>query len=225
MIVAFTHVALHVRDLAACVAFYRDFCGLKVVHERGEPGDPRAVWLAQPGRERDFIFVLLPGGPGRDQAARISAISGSRWKAARPWTRSPPGQRLPVVLYQGALIKTHLTGFPCPLVRRGSRRGAVHHKRTTTQPAGKGNRPAVGLRGPPGALRPLPDAGASRREPRLPGRAATPHQMGLYQRSLVLSGRRARSPTRSAIIAACATLTAMRWSFPLASRWGRGRRI
>ncbi len=68
---AFTHVALHVRDLRACVAFYREFCGLKVVHERG--GDDardggHVVWLAQPGREQEFIFVLLPGGPGRDQA-------------------------------------------------------------------------------------------------------------------------------------------------------------
>jgi catechol 2,3-dioxygenase-like lactoylglutathione lyase family enzyme len=70
MTAAFTHVALHVRDLAACVAFYRDFCGLTVVHERGEPGDPHAVWLAQPDREREFIFVLLPGGPGREQAER-----------------------------------------------------------------------------------------------------------------------------------------------------------
>lgn len=70
MTAAFTHVALHVRDLAACVAFYRDFCGLKIVHERGEPGDPHAVWLAQPARESDFIFVLLPGGPGRDQGDR-----------------------------------------------------------------------------------------------------------------------------------------------------------
>ena len=40
------------------------------MHERGEPGDPHAVWLAQEGRERDFIFVFLPGGPGRDQAER-----------------------------------------------------------------------------------------------------------------------------------------------------------
>ncbi len=70
MTAVFTHVALHVRDLSDCVGFYRDFCGLKVVHERGEPGDPHAVWLAQPGREREFIFVLLPGGPGRDQAER-----------------------------------------------------------------------------------------------------------------------------------------------------------
>jgi len=70
MTAVFTHVALHVRDLAACVTFYRDFCGLTVVHERGEPGDPHAIWLAQPGRERDFIFVLLPGGPGREQTER-----------------------------------------------------------------------------------------------------------------------------------------------------------
>ena len=64
-----THLALHVRDLDACVAFYRDFCGMKPVHERGE-GAERIVWLAEPGREKEFIFVLLPGGPGRDQAER-----------------------------------------------------------------------------------------------------------------------------------------------------------
>ena len=60
-----THVALHVRDLDACLAFYRDFCGMAVVHERNE--GTRVVWLAEPGREREFIFVLIPGGPGRDQ--------------------------------------------------------------------------------------------------------------------------------------------------------------
>lgn len=64
---AFTHLALHVRDLAACIDFYRDYCEMKVVHER-EDGGTRVVWLAEPGREKDFIIVLLPGGPGRDQA-------------------------------------------------------------------------------------------------------------------------------------------------------------
>ncbi len=65
-----THIALHVRDLDACVAFYRRFCGLKVVRER-RPGDggKTIYWLAEPGRENDFIFVLLPGGPGRHLAA------------------------------------------------------------------------------------------------------------------------------------------------------------
>ena len=63
----FTHLALHVRDLAATQAFYQDFCGMKLVHERSD-GGVRVVWLAEPGREREFIIVLLPGGPGRDQA-------------------------------------------------------------------------------------------------------------------------------------------------------------
>ena len=64
-----THLALHVRDLEACIAFYREFCAMIVVHQRAESdgGGGRIVWLAEPGRERDFIFVLLPGGPGRDQ--------------------------------------------------------------------------------------------------------------------------------------------------------------
>ena len=61
-----THIALHVRDLEACIGFYRDFCGLEIVHQRAD-GGTRVVWLAEPGRESEFIFVLLPGGPGRDQ--------------------------------------------------------------------------------------------------------------------------------------------------------------
>ncbi len=61
-----THLALHVRDLEACVAFYREFCAMEIVHEREDRGQ-RIVWLAEPGRGKEFIFVLLPGGPGRDQ--------------------------------------------------------------------------------------------------------------------------------------------------------------
>ena len=62
-----THIALHVRDLDACIGFYRDFCSMEIVHQRDD-GDTHVVWLAEPGREAEFIFVLLPGGPGRDQA-------------------------------------------------------------------------------------------------------------------------------------------------------------
>ena len=62
-----THVALHVRDLEACMAFYQEFCGMQVVHERSD-GGRRVVWLAEPGREKEFIFVMVPGGIGRDQA-------------------------------------------------------------------------------------------------------------------------------------------------------------
>ncbi|MGQ4807508.1 hypothetical protein NKDENANG_00860 [Candidatus Entotheonellaceae bacterium PAL068K] len=63
-----THLALHVRDLDACIAFYREFCGLQVVYERSD-GGRRVVWLAEPGREQEFIFVMVPGGAGRQQAA------------------------------------------------------------------------------------------------------------------------------------------------------------
>ena len=68
MLPALTHIALHVRDLAACIAFYEAFCGLSIVHDRGA-GDDRVVWLSEPGREKEFIFVLIGGGPGRDQGA------------------------------------------------------------------------------------------------------------------------------------------------------------
>lgn len=65
-----THLALHVRDLEACVAFYRAYCDMAVVHEREDGAGGRVVWLAEPGREGAFIFVLIAGGPGREQAAR-----------------------------------------------------------------------------------------------------------------------------------------------------------
>jgi catechol 2,3-dioxygenase-like lactoylglutathione lyase family enzyme len=65
-----THIALQVRDVEACIRFYIEFCGMTVVHERGQtkPGG-RIVWMAEPGRETEFVLVLLPGGTGRDQAA------------------------------------------------------------------------------------------------------------------------------------------------------------
>src|SRR5262249_39566774 len=63
-----THIALHVRDPNACVAFYQSYCGLKKVHGR-RAGEESVVWLAEPGREHDFIIVVLPGGPGRNQSS------------------------------------------------------------------------------------------------------------------------------------------------------------
>lgn len=60
-----THLALHVPDLDACIAFYERFCGMHVFHERAGKGS-RIVWMAEPGKERDFIFVIMPGG--RDRA-------------------------------------------------------------------------------------------------------------------------------------------------------------
>ncbi|MCP9337693.1 VOC family protein [Stutzerimonas xanthomarina] len=59
-----THLALHVPDLDACIGFYERFCGMQVFHERAGKGS-RIVWMAEPGREREFIFVIMPGGQDR----------------------------------------------------------------------------------------------------------------------------------------------------------------
>jgi catechol 2,3-dioxygenase-like lactoylglutathione lyase family enzyme len=63
---AFTHCALHVRDLDQSITFYRSYCGLELVKEHGE-GTGRAVWLASPGQEGNFVLVLLGDGSAREQ--------------------------------------------------------------------------------------------------------------------------------------------------------------
>jgi len=63
-----THIALHVRDLDACIDFYRTYCGLHVVHERRSTAGGRVVWMAEEGREQRFILVFVPGGTGHRQA-------------------------------------------------------------------------------------------------------------------------------------------------------------
>lgn len=65
---AFTHCALHVRDIDASIAFYRDYCGLKVVHTHGERPQERTVWMAEEGREAIFVLVLVSGGGGQRQS-------------------------------------------------------------------------------------------------------------------------------------------------------------
>ena len=57
---AFTHLALQVRSIEDSIAFYGEFCELRVVHDRGT-GPKRVVWLAERGKESQFIFVLMEG--------------------------------------------------------------------------------------------------------------------------------------------------------------------
>ncbi len=61
-----THLALHVRDLDACLQFYQSYCQMKITHKRTKE-DQTVIWLAEEGREKDFILVIFQGGPGRDQ--------------------------------------------------------------------------------------------------------------------------------------------------------------
>jgi catechol 2,3-dioxygenase-like lactoylglutathione lyase family enzyme len=60
-----THIALHVADVEACIAFYHDVCGMRIVHERPSKDlSGRVAWMAARGQEGRFVIVLLPGGPG-----------------------------------------------------------------------------------------------------------------------------------------------------------------
>jgi catechol 2,3-dioxygenase-like lactoylglutathione lyase family enzyme len=42
---------------------------MQVFHQRPGKGS-RIVWMAEPGREREFIFVMMPGGSLRPSAER-----------------------------------------------------------------------------------------------------------------------------------------------------------
>lgn len=67
MNVFLTHIALHVRNLDACVAFYQNYAGMKLVRDR-KTHDSHVYWLAEPGKETEFIMVIMPAGPGRNQS-------------------------------------------------------------------------------------------------------------------------------------------------------------
>jgi catechol 2,3-dioxygenase-like lactoylglutathione lyase family enzyme len=54
-----THIALRATDLARSVAFYAEYAGLVVAHERTEDGT-RVVWLAERAEDPEFVFVLIP---------------------------------------------------------------------------------------------------------------------------------------------------------------------
>jgi len=57
-----------VRDIDASIDFYRRYCGMTAVHDRGSEGE-RTVWLAEPGREGELVFVLMRGHARPPQAA------------------------------------------------------------------------------------------------------------------------------------------------------------
>lgn len=84
-----THLALHVPDLDACIAFYTRFCGMRVFHERPGKGS-RIVWMAEPGKEREFIFVIMPGGMDRSLAENDYSHFGFAMASREETQRLPP---------------------------------------------------------------------------------------------------------------------------------------
>lgn len=66
---AWTHIALHVPDIEATIAWYEKFTHLRLL-ERGEVDLAKNAWLADPDRtENPFVLVLAEFLPGKDPFA------------------------------------------------------------------------------------------------------------------------------------------------------------
>jgi catechol 2,3-dioxygenase-like lactoylglutathione lyase family enzyme len=62
-----THIALHVNDFESCISFYEQYCGMSVSHRRADEHS-NVVWLSEPGKEHEFIIVVIDGGKSQAQA-------------------------------------------------------------------------------------------------------------------------------------------------------------
>jgi lactoylglutathione lyase len=109
---AFTHCALHVRDLDASIEFYQRYCGLDIVKEHGE-GTGRTVWLASPGAEQSFGLVLLGGGPERTQGKDDMTHTASACPPARTSIRSLSGRGTRGCLHWEPRDNAPPTGYLC----------------------------------------------------------------------------------------------------------------
>jgi catechol 2,3-dioxygenase-like lactoylglutathione lyase family enzyme len=63
MVAQLTHIALRVADMERSIAFYSDWCDMKLVHERPpeKDGDSHVAWLSSPDYEGKFVLVLMDG--------------------------------------------------------------------------------------------------------------------------------------------------------------------
>ena len=67
MSVALTHIALHVNEFEECIDFYKQYCAMLECHRRSDDHS-KVVWLSEPGKEREFILVVINGGRVHEQA-------------------------------------------------------------------------------------------------------------------------------------------------------------
>lgn len=67
-----THVALQVRDVAASIAFYERYCGMRVIHDRTD--DFRVAWLGWGAAPHRFAIVLLQKPYERNQPPELQHL-------------------------------------------------------------------------------------------------------------------------------------------------------
>jgi catechol 2,3-dioxygenase-like lactoylglutathione lyase family enzyme len=70
MFVSLTHIAREVANIEECIDFYRRYCGFEVVHRRNSANGGSIVWIGEPSKSDEFIFVLMSGGEGKLQEER-----------------------------------------------------------------------------------------------------------------------------------------------------------
>ena len=70
MFVSMTHIAREVANIESCIAFYRSYCGFEEVHRRKSSNGGTIVWIGEPSKSDEFIFVLMSGGEGKLQEER-----------------------------------------------------------------------------------------------------------------------------------------------------------
>ena len=86
MVVNFTHIALHVREIDTCVSFHKEFCGPELAHEKFGDKGQWIVWMAELGHENDFVLSCCRVGPAAIRASGTSAILASPCRARTPST-------------------------------------------------------------------------------------------------------------------------------------------
>jgi catechol 2,3-dioxygenase-like lactoylglutathione lyase family enzyme len=76
-----THFAIQAEDFEGCVAFYERYCAMSICHRRSD-GNSRVAWLAEAGREKEFIIVIINGGqrnePAQGDFGHLGFAVGSR---------------------------------------------------------------------------------------------------------------------------------------------------
>ncbi|MBI1746271.1 MAG: VOC family protein [Acidobacteria bacterium] len=104
------HLALKVKDLERTIAFYRDYVGMQIIHDRRER-EHRVVWMRLPDDLQGLILVMIedatPASPGGgsvdhlgihvDNRAEVDAIAERA--AAVGILIEPPQYAGPVVGY------------------------------------------------------------------------------------------------------------------------------
>ncbi len=66
-----THVARPTRNITAAIAFYRDFVGLQVVHQREDDG-VQVAWLGERAEGNSFVIVLIGVPPLTDAVSHFA---------------------------------------------------------------------------------------------------------------------------------------------------------